>query len=153
MNITVTSRVNIETVEILTLGRGGKPTITHKDISESRHLTSASTPSVAQISEFQVALSGGSATVDLLNLIGTQGQTLAATGLKIQKIKVTNANGNALQIAPAGSNGYGLSMTVPPQGIGYIESASLMAAIGSTAHCLSLTGTGAQVSSWTIILG
>ena len=154
MSIIVTTRSEITVRETIALGPGASDSTNDTGINTTQlKLGATSTPPVSLKSHFAQALVSGAATIDLLALIGSQGQTLASTGLRVQAIKVQNPNANALVVTPAGSNGYGLTFTVPPQGEVLITSTNLLAAIGSSAHLLTLAGTAAQTSNWMIILG
>jgi len=152
--ITVTTRSEITVVEAITVGPSQTANVTDNSANTTQLKfgpTSASPMSLK--SHFAQALSAGSATIDLLALIGTQGQTLATTGLRVQAVKVQNPNANQLAVAASGSNGYALTFTVPPQGEVLITSTNLLGLIGSTAHLLTLTGTGTQTSNWIIVIG
>ena len=154
MTLVVTTRSEITTVETLSLGPGSLVPVTDSGASKTQlKLNATSTPPVSLKSHFAQALTAGAATIDLLALLGSAGQTLATTGKRVQAIKVSNPNADALVVTPAGTNGYGLTFTVPPQGEVLITSTNLLPAVGSGAHLLTLAGTLAETSNWMIVLG
>jgi len=152
--VSVTTKSEITCVEQLTLGPGATTRTTDGGANTTQlKLTPASTPAVSAKSHFAQALSGGAATIDLTALKDSQNNTIAATGLRVQAVKVQNPNADALVVTPGVSNGYGLTFTVPPQGEVLITSASLLPVVGSGAKNLALAGTGTESSNWMIILG
>ena len=154
MSITVTTKSEITVIETLSLGPGSSQRVPDTGANTTQlKLNATTTPPVSQKSHFAQALSGGAATIDLLALVGSQGQTLVTTGLRVQAVKVQNPNAHQLAVAPAGSNGYGLTFNVPPQGEVLLTSTNLLPAIGSGAHNLTLTGIGSEASNWLIVLG
>jgi hypothetical protein len=153
MAFNVTTRSEITVAMPIALGPGATQTVTDTGINTTQlKLKAGGTPPVSLAAHFAQALSGGAATIDLLALVA-QGVTLATTGLRVQAIKVQNPNADPLVVTPAGSNGYGLTFTVPPQGEVLITSTNLLAQVESTAHLLTLTGTGSESSNWMIVLG
>ena len=154
MSITVTTRSEITVVETLTLGPGATDRFTDAGINTTQlKLGAGSTSPVSLKAHFAQALVAGAASIDLLALVGTQGQTLATTGKRVQAIKVQNPNTHELAVTPHSTNGYGLTFTVPQQGEVLITSTNLLPAVGSAAHLLDLTGDGTETSNWMIILG
>lgn len=152
ISVTTTSEVTV--VEQLTLGPGATSRTTDSGANTTQQkLGAGSTPPVSAKAHFAKALIGGAASIDLLALTDVAGNTIAATGLRVQIVKVQNPNPDALVVTPSGSNGYGLTFTVPPQGEVLLTSTNLLPTIGSSAHLLTLAGTGTESSNWMIVLG
>jgi hypothetical protein len=152
--LSVTTKSEIIAVEELSFGPGSTQRVTDGGAKTVQSkLTADSTPPVSAKSHFAKALVAGAGTIDLLALLGSQGETLATTGLRVQAIKVENPNAHQLAVTPAGSNGYGLTFTVPPEGENLMTSTNLLGLVGTGAHLLTLTGTGTETSNWMIILG
>ena len=155
MAITVTTKSEITVVETLTLGPASTvraPADTGANTTQLK-LGASSTPPVSQKAHFAQALVAGAGSIDLLALIGSQGQTLPTTGLRVQAVKVQNPNAHALTVVPAVSNGYPLTFTVPPQGEVLLTCTNLLSQVGTTCHLLTLSGIGTDSAHWMIILG
>ena len=90
MSIIVTTRSEITVRETIALGPGASDSTNDTGINTTQlKLGATSTPPVSLKSHFAQALVSGAATIDLLALIGSQGQTLASTGLRVQEIPLT----------------------------------------------------------------
>jgi hypothetical protein len=154
MTIIVTTKSDVTVVERLSVGPSGNQRITDQGANTTQlKLNAQSDPPVSAKSHFAQPLSEGAATIDLLNLVGSQNQTLETANLRIQALKVQNPNPNPLVVTPATADGYALTFVVPAQGEILITSQNLMPAVASGAHLVSLTGTDAQTSNWMVVLG
>lgn len=160
--ISVTYAATATVVETLPNNTGSaadaRRKITHDQYNESVTLDSGTTPPATLVAEFLATLSGGALTVDLRALTGTNGASVDGNGLKVQVLRVKNLGANTLTIDPGASNGIDLlgasSKIVIPAGghfMMYFNDAS--PDISGTDKTLDLTGTGAQTSEWTIIMG
>ena len=153
MTISATTVSQLTVVETLVVGTG-TANVTHNSLNTTQNkLTATSTPPAQLVADFAATLAAGTATVNLLALTGTNGATLATTGMRVQAVKVQNANANQLAVTAGGSNGYAIVFTVPPQGEALLTSTNLWGLIGASACNLTLTGTGTQVSHWMIVMG
>lgn len=133
-------------------------TVTHSLFNIAKSLNGSSTPAVSKPASFVQALAAGVATVDLTALTGTNGAEVDGTGLKVQTIRVTNLGANALTIQPGASNGYNAfgatsKVVIPPGGTVMLYAPEGTPDVGPTAKTLDLTGTGAQTSQFTIVMG
>lgn len=162
MSVAVTYAATCTVVETLANNTGSAPAatrvITHTDYNESATLTSGTTPPVTTVAEFLLTLSSGAATVDLRALTGTNGASTDGNGLKVQILRVKNLGANVLTIVPGASNGIDLlgassSLTVYPGGHAQFYFNDASPDISSTDKTLDVTGTGAQTSEWTIVMG
>ena len=162
MSVSVTYAATCTVVETLGNNTGSAPAatrvITHTDYNEAATLTGATTPPVTTVAAFLLTLSSGAATVDLRALTGTNGASTDGNGLKVQILRVKNLGANILTIVPGASNGIDLlgassSLTIPAGGHAqfYFNDASPDIAAGD--KTLDVTGTGAQTSEWTIVMG
>jgi hypothetical protein len=133
------------------------PTVKHAAFDKTATLYGTTTPPVTKVAFFEVTLSGGAATVNLAALSGTNGTTVDGTGLKVQAIRVENTGANSLTIAPGASNGIDLfgtgSLVIPAGGHVVLYSSDGTPDIASGDRTLDLTGTGSQVSRWSVVMG
>lgn len=126
-------------------------------------LASATTPAVSKVAAFIQALTAGVATIDLTNLLGTNGAAVTGNGLRVQLLKVQNpiTNTHPLTIAPGASNGLhlfgagSLIELLPGEEFLY-KSVGTGPLIGGSAKTLDLTdasAAGAESHNFLIILG
>jgi len=133
-------------------------TVTHNQFNTALSLTGSSSPAVSKCACFVQALTAGAATVDLTSLTGTNGASVDGTGLKVQALKVKNNGDNALTIVPGAANAYelfGSSGSIEMQAGGDVllfgnENAP---DIGAAACEIDLSGTAAEESEWTVVMG
>lgn len=111
---------------------------------------------VSQVAEIQLAMTSGSATIDLESLAGTQGM-ISGAGQKVAAMLLNNPSTNANQITVEGavSNGYnfGGTLTLQPGESVLWYKPGTSPTIGSGAHLITVSGTGAQVINGIIVLG
>ncbi len=104
---------------------------------------------------FDVALTAGAGAVDLTAIPYGEG-TYDATGKKVVELRVSNAGANVLTISKAVANGYDLFASndpiVVPAGGSVRLAGTSGAAVAADKKLLTLAGTGAQASTWTILL-
>ena len=160
--VTMNSQLSI--VETL-VGVGVSPgdnTVTLNGLNETVQLNGSSTPPVSKCTIFPVTLSGGAATIDLTALPGlTNNETIDASGLKGQFLKLTNpaTNANKIIAAQGGSNPWRLdgatnwSVALAPGQSVLFNLDNLTDAVGSGNKTIDLTGTGSQVLDVAICLG
>jgi hypothetical protein len=132
--------------------------------NENVTLNAGTTPPVSMETQFALAMTSGSATLDLTNVPDCSGQTvLNGTGLKLAFVKFQNPAGNAnsITIANGGSNPYRLdaatgTFTFPPLAPGQSMLINLDGAgdtIGSSHKTFAITGTGAQALNVQVSMG
>jgi hypothetical protein len=137
-------------------------TINGLDENGTTYTASTSVP-VTKATAYEIALSSGTATIDLTALEGlTPEETIDGTGLKVQFVKFKNksTNANIITVVKGASNGYGLDASgtaftlvlSPGQSATYsLNEAAPNVAAG--ARTWDVTGTGAQVLQMHVILG
>lgn len=135
-----------------------KRQVTHSNFDQAATLNSGTTPPVTQVAEFKLTLTDGAATIDLRALTGTNGASVDGNGLKPQIVRVKNLGANALTIEPGASNGHDLFgasslLIVPPGAHVQFFTNDGVEDIDATHKTLDVTGTGAQTSEWTIVMG
>ena len=135
-------------------------TVTHNQFNTSLSLNGESAVPVSKVAAFKQALTAGAATVDLTSLTGTNGATVNGTGLKVQALKVKNLGANPLTIIPKASTGYALfgaigtgSIEVKAGGEVLLYGNEEAPDIGGSSKDFELSGTGAEESEWTIVMG
>jgi hypothetical protein len=104
---------------------------------------------------FDVALTAGSGEIDLTAIPYGEG-TYDGTGKKVVELRIANGGANALTVTKAVSNGYDLfgsndPVVIPASGSVRLAGTS-GAAIAADKKLLTLAGTGAQTSTWTVLL-
>jgi hypothetical protein len=104
---------------------------------------------------FDVALTAGAGEIDLTAIPYGEG-TYDATGKKVVDIRIANGGANSLTVSKAVANGYDLfasndSVVIPATGSVRLAGSS-GANVASDKKLLTLVGTGAQTSTWTILL-
>lgn len=114
---------------------------------------------VSMVSAQELALTSGSLTLDLTALLGTNGVTESATGLKLQLMKIQNpaSNGN-MTFAQGGSNPYQLFGSTWSFSLGGGQSAMYDFAnqaptVSSTNKTIAVTGTGTQSFNLIMVFG
>lgn len=135
-----------------------KRVVTHEEYNETASLNAASTPPATLLAEFLLTLSSGAATVDLRNLVGTNGAVVDGNGLKVQVLRIKNLGANIMTIVPGASNGIDLlgassSLTIQPLGHAMIYFNDSGPDIAAADKTLDVAGTGSQTSEWTIVMG
>lgn len=130
-------------------------TVTHALFNVAKTLNGTSTPAVTQQAHFVVALTTGAATVDLTALTGTNNVTVNGTGLVVRYVRVNNLGENPLTIEPGDSNPHDFfgESDVTAGGTVAVYAPGTTTTIASGARIWKLTGSGAEQSQWTVILG
>jgi len=160
MAVTVTSIQQIKVVETLPNNTGSAPDatrqVTHTGFDQSRTMNSGSSPPAQLCALFTAALVSGALTIDFRNLTGTNGGVVDGNGMKVQEIRVKNLGANPLTIVPGASNGlnlFGTSVTIPAGCTTHWAFNNNGTTIDSTHKTIDLSGTAAQTSQVTVILG
>lgn len=161
VNVAYGSTVTVQ--ETLAVNTGSAPAgtrvVTHTDYNEAATLNASSTPPATTCSHFLKTLSGGSGSIDLTSLLGTNGATVDGSGLKVQVVRIKNLGANNLTVKSGASNGHTGFFTantghiIPPGGHIQIYTNDNGDDVDGTHKTWDLTGTGAQTSEWTIVLG
>ncbi len=139
---------------------GTGATVVHDQFNYSATLTGASSPAATKVAGFDLALSGGAATIDLTALTGTNGGTINGTGLRVEvfKVKALETNSNPLTFAVGASNGYDLmgadtSVTLlPGQQVMFLGN-DAAPSIGSGDKTIDFTGTLAEGAEVMVLMG
>jgi len=105
----VSLKMILEVIEDLGLSDVNDDKITHKHSLDERY-SAYSSPDVELVYEGTVALTDGSATIDLTDLSDKGGNTIATTGKKVRIISAipTSTNTGAITLSDGASNGYEL---------------------------------------------
>lgn len=150
------------TIEETTTSFDSASVIKHDQISVNKTFTPGGTaPNKAtKNASFEVALSGGAATIDLTNITDPVNGVVTGNTLKVQAITVKNkaTNGAAITIAKGASNGYtgfgsAFSMSIPVGGTMGFDAVNAGATISSTVKTLDLAGSGTDVLQVQILFG
>jgi hypothetical protein len=129
-------------------------TVTHSSQNRSLNLAGDTVPPVTKFASKRLALTAGSATLDLtaLNGWGTNGTNVDATGLKLQLLRIRNPAGNttAMTLELGASNGYeafgtAWSLDIPVNGLFHFEFMDGTPDVGPTAKSIEITGTGSEI--------
>ena len=153
MSIKVTSRSEVNVQKVLSLGPNSADRVNDRANSLKLKYHAKSPVPMSEHAHFAQPLADGSATIDLLALPNKVGPSPVTTGLKVQLVKVRNPNPNPVTVQAAGPAGYPLSFVVPAQGMIHLECDNLLPPVEPNCHLLALTGDGAQVANWMIVLG
>jgi hypothetical protein len=138
-------------------------TVAFNGLDESGTLTGATTPPVTKHSEGELTLSSGTGSINLVALPGkTAEETVVGTGLKVQVLKLRNksTNANKITVTKGASNGYSLNaagdawtVVLDPGQSALFLLDDAAPDVASGARLLDVTGTGAQVLEFEIVLG
>lgn len=164
MSVTLNLLSNITVAEILETNvpaaTSNKRTITHDQFNTAATLNAESTPPATKVACFEQTLTGGTDTVDLTNLTGTNGSSVDGTGLRVQamKVKSKSDNSGSATIAIGASNGYdgfgaNFEITLAPGGEQTIFTNDAGGDIGATKKDLDITGTADDVLEIAIVMG
>ena len=164
MSVAITYRSDLTVVETLTGNRpqatDAKAKVTHDILNKTKSLGAATTPPATKVAAFQKALAAGVATIDLTALVGTNGEIVDGSGLKVQCLKVANpvTNANPISITEGAANGYaafgaGWKLTLSPgmEALLYGDDDAPDVAAGD--KNIDLAGTGSQALDVLIVLG
>jgi hypothetical protein len=136
----------------------GNRVVTHDQYNESGALNGATTPPATTQASFLLALVAGAKSVDLRALDGTNDGVIDGNGLRVQIVRVKNLGANDMTVKSGASNGHtGLfgtaGLTIPPGGVAMLYTNDGAIDIDATHKVWDVTGTGAQTSEWTVVLG
>ena len=154
-----TIKMLLEVIEDLGLSTVTDDQVTHK-YEKSGIYTSTSTPDVALVYEGTVALTAGTATLDLTNVSDKGGNTIATTDLKVRMIyaRPTTTNTGALTLTEGSSNGYELfgsgwtiALTAGQEFVAFCDS-DTPDVTASTCE-IDLSGTGTESIDLLIVFG
>lgn len=135
--------------------------VTHNLLNQSGTLNASSTPPVTKVgSDEDVEIYGGIATIDLTDLIGTNGAAVDGTGLKVQHILIVanEDNYDPITVEPGASNGYELkgaswSEDLDPGDIFQLTKIDTAPDVASGAKNIDFTGTDGDTFSYIVVLG
>lgn len=162
MSVTVTYKAKASVAEILPANTGSASdasrTVTHTQYDEEFTLNSGSTPPVTLQAQFLLTLSSGAGTIDLRNLVGTNGAAVDGNGLKVQVLRFKNLGANAMTLTFGASNPADLLgatgvLKVWPGGHVQIFTNDGPADIDGTHKTIDVSGTGSQTAEVTVIMG
>lgn len=127
-----------------------------KELDQFQQLTPSSTPPVSLFGIYKTTISGGTYTVDVTSLQGSNG-TLNATAKKLVAIAIANPVGSAgdVNVATGASNGYTIPqpLKVKPGGFLVEYFAANLTAVDSTHKTLDVTGTTGDTPEIALIFG
>lgn len=140
---------------------GSDNTITVNGLDESETYTGSTDVPVSKHAEGSKALSSGTATLDLAALPGqTADETVNATGLKAQLVKLRNkaTNANDITVSKGASNGHTLlgsswEITLKPGQSVTLKGDEAGPDVASNNKTLDLTGTGSQELEYLFVFG
>jgi len=134
------------------------PQISFDAFNTQVRLSATSTPPITKVICKTISLTAGAYTIDLTTETGTNGVAIAATGLKVQFIRVKNLGANTMTFSEGASNGYALrgsSWTQPVYTGGswmeFFNDATPDVASGD--RTIAVAGTTTQQFQLTILLG
>lgn len=130
-------------------------------LDTTKTLNSGSTPAVSVQASFQIAMSGGAATLDLTAITDrVTGAIKSGNGLRIISLKLRNksTNANSISVVPGASNGYQYKgsdwkTTLSPGDEELHYSPTSSQTVGSSHKTLDISGTLAQVLEGQIVFG
>lgn len=146
-----------------TAGSNDNGPINHNAFDVLQNLTATGTtgsPAISKGGSFEFTLSGGSLSVDLTNLTGTNGVTVDATGLKLQAMLLRQPAGNAVMTIkkgvtngykPGGSSDFSISLTAGEAAAFLFDETS--DEVGASLKTLDLAGTGTQKLQAVLLFG
>lgn len=162
MSVTVNGINKISVIETLETNTDSSSTansiITHSEFDETYTLNNGTTPPVTKSAFFVQALSGDTATVDLMSLTGVNGATVVGDGLKVQFLRVKNLGAATLSLTFGALTPYELSgadwkQTLQQGQIFTYYGNDATPDIGGGAKHIDLSGTGVETSEWTVVMG
>lgn len=159
MSVVVTYTSALTILETLTdnvpAAIASKRVVTHDQYNTTETVSPATLSAT-----FEVALSGGTATIDLTALVGTNDIAVDGSGLKVQSLKFINKTGNAavMSIGEGAANGYDgfgslFFIELPVDGEVTVLGKDGGADISGTNKTLDLAGSGIEVAEISIVLG
>lgn len=162
VNVTYASTVTVEETLATNIpaAAAANRKVTHTLFNTSASLTSATTVPVTQVAAFEQSLTDGAATIDLTSLTGTNGSTVAMTGLKVQilKLKAKSTNANVITASEGASNGYELAGDGWKVALAAGQEVTIYGNdaapdVASGAKTIDLAGTGTQTLEVMIVAG
>ena len=165
MSVSVSYTSDVTVVETLSSSSTpsaieGNRKVTHTAYNTSVSLTSGTTVPATVVAGFNTALSGGSGSIDLTSMTGTNGVSVDATGLKVQVIKVKAASDNsgALTLADGATNGYelagnGWTVALSPGQEVLLYGNDATPDVGASAKTIDLSGTGTDDIDVIVVAG
>jgi hypothetical protein len=134
--------------------------VTHAAYDTEDTLNATSTPPGTKCAFWQETMTDGAATIDLTALTGTNGATIAMTGLKVQVFRATalGTNGNTVTVA-AGTDAYNLAgdgWTVdlePGQEFVFYGNDATPDVASGSADEIDISGTGTDKINFSVICG
>jgi hypothetical protein len=105
MSVNVAYEVKVTVTETLATNVPATPagarSVVHSAWNTSKALATGTAPPATKVAAFEQALTGGTATIDLSALLGTNGVTVVGTGLRVQilRLRAPVTNGNPITIA------------------------------------------------------
>lgn len=125
-------------------------------LDQLAQLTPTSTPPVSMFGIYATTISGGTYTIDVTSLQGSNG-TLNANGKRLVALAVANPSTSAgyVQIATGASNGYALPQPVKVNigGFAYQYMAGTLSVVDGTHKTLDITGTTGDTPILGLIFG
>lgn len=160
VNVTIGMQLTVKETLTVDVPAATAPTITHNGFDEAITLNSGTTPPATLVAALVMTLISGAKTLDLTNLLGTNGGTVSGNGLQVRAIKIQAPSGNAnnIVVVPGASNGLNLfgassSLTMYPGSSMEMQFATSGPVIGSGAKTLDFSGTGAQTLNIIVVFG
>jgi len=164
MSVAATVTSGLTVVETLGGNRpfaaDAKAKVTHDQLNTVAALGAATSPPATAVAAFQAAMTGGAATIDLTDLLGTNDLPVDGTGLRVQAVKVRNpgTNANPITISKGASNGYNgfgadFSLALTPGAHALLFPNDAGSDIASNNANLDLAGTGSQALDVEVLLG
>jgi len=116
-----------------------------------------STLPVTKLASDELAITGGTDTIDLTAVENPAEGAIDLTGLKIRVLILGNPGTNAITVDKGASNGYELNgadaIIVPAGGTIAIDFADALADVSGTVKTLDVTGTAADVLNYIFVAG
>ncbi len=159
-------RLECEVTEVLALGLDNvtDPSFVHSIGSPGGTLNATSTPPVTTVFSDNLALVGGTLTIDLTALAGPAGTSIDFTGLKVQLIAFRCPTGNTLPILvqKGAANAYNLlgadnasaeTLEVLPLDDVLIKRHDTLEAVDATHKDVKFTGNGTETINVILVAG
>lgn len=167
MALTVTVASTLTIAETLPTNTGSavdaKRVVTHEAYNVARTLTATTTPPVTTQASFLLTLSGGLATIDLRELVGTNGASIDGNGLKVQELRIRNLGADPMTFYEGATDGHNLFSVNSGAGVGgqvvfasgfaHLETYDHGDDISATTKTIDVIGTGSQTAEITIVMG